>query len=99
MSADEIVRSPDVLGGEPRIAGRRVSVRQVQAMIEERGLSPREVADRLDLTLADAESAVDYYRAHPREMERVRRRRREIVEAHSEEAITGPADLRRSADT
>ena len=53
---------------EPHIAGRRVSVRQVYALVEERDVDPETVADRYDLDVADVYHALAYYHDHPREM-------------------------------
>ena len=56
------------LMGEPHVAGRRVSVRQVLALVEERGVDPETVADRYDLDVADVYHSLAYYHDHPREM-------------------------------
>ncbi|WP_049998539.1 DUF433 domain-containing protein [Halococcus sediminicola] len=53
---------------EPHIHGRRISVRQVYALIETRDEDPESVADRFDLDLADVYHALAYYHDHPREM-------------------------------
>ena len=53
---------------EPHIAGRRVSVRQVYALVEERDVDSETVADRYDLDVADVYHALAYYHDHPREM-------------------------------
>lgn len=53
---------------EPHIAGRRISVRQVHALVEERGVDPEVVADRFDLDVADVYHALAYYHDHPAEM-------------------------------
>ena len=43
---------------EPHIHGRRISVRQVYALIETRDEDPESVADRFDLDLADVYHAL-----------------------------------------
>lgn len=88
-----IITTTDVLSGEPRIEGRRISVRQIHEWVEESGLKPQTVADRYDLDVADVYRALAYYHDNPREMQEVRRRREEIIEEHRDQAITGPADL------
>lgn len=40
----QIVKTPDVLGGKPRIAGRRISVRYLREQVEGRNLDPQTVA-------------------------------------------------------
>ncbi|MDR5673416.1 DUF433 domain-containing protein [Halalkaliarchaeum sp. AArc-GB] len=39
-----IVRTDDVLGGEPRLDGRRISVRQIVELVADVGMSPAEMA-------------------------------------------------------
>lgn len=64
----------DVLS-EPHISGRRISVRQVYALVEERDVDPETIADRYDLDVADVYHALAYYHDHPREMRDVERER------------------------
>jgi Uncharacterized conserved protein len=78
------VTTPEVLGGDPRIAGIRISVLFVYERVEGRGLEPQTVADRHDLDVADVYRALAYYHEHPREMERLRREREEAFESFSE---------------
>ena len=79
---------------EPHLAGHRVSVRRVHALVEERGLEPRTVADRLGLALADVYRALAYYHDNPGEMHELERCRAERIEQSRESgAITGPEDL------
>ena len=77
---------------EPHLEGRRLTVRYLRAQVEERGLSPQEVADKYDLDLADVYRALTYYYDNPEEMRTVERRRRERIEANREQAVTGPDD-------
>jgi uncharacterized protein (DUF433 family) len=80
------------LMGEPHVAGRRVSVRQVHALVEERGVDPETVADRYDLDVADVYYALAYYHDNPREMRDVvaeREAARETVRA----SIDRPEDV------
>jgi len=73
----------DVLS-EPHVRGRRISVRQIYALVEERGEDPEAVADRFDLDVADVYHALAYYHDHPREMREVTERRDEVIEAFDE---------------
>ncbi|WP_433623493.1 DUF433 domain-containing protein [Halomicrococcus sp. NG-SE-24] len=68
------------LMSEPHIRGRRISVRQVYALVEERGEAPEAVADRYDLDMADVYHALAYYHDHPREMREVETEREEVIE-------------------
>lgn len=56
-----ITRDDDVLGGEPRIDGTRVSVRHVASRMIDGGQSPALVADQLDVSLAEVYEALSYY--------------------------------------
>jgi uncharacterized protein (DUF433 family) len=79
---------------EPHLAGHRVSVRHVHALVEERDLDPRGVADRLGVDLADVYRALAYYHDNPGEMHELEQRRPERIEQSRESgAITGPKDL------
>ena len=91
-SMTEIVETPEVLGGKPRIEGRRISVLHIVDRVQE-GRTPDEVASMFDLTLGEVYSALAYYHEHPEEMRELRERIAERVREHRAEAITGPEDL------
>jgi uncharacterized protein (DUF433 family) len=90
-----IVRDESVMGGEPRIEGHRISVRQVADWVEEGDLSAKTVADRYNLDIADVYRALTYYHEHPGEMAEVRRRRREQIRAAQERGMKTLAELER----
>lgn len=75
--AARIVRDDDVMDGEPRLEGRRVTVLRIQELVEERGLPAADVADVHDLDVADVYAALTYYYEHPDVMASVEERRRE----------------------
>lgn len=79
--AARIVRTEDVLHGEPRIEGRRIGVRQIRVLVEESGLPAAEVADRFDLRVADVYAALTYYHEHPDEMAAIEAERERRIEA------------------
>jgi len=87
MSEGESQRIAHDLMSEPHVRGRRVSVRQVYALVEERGEDPEAVADRYDLDVADVYHVLAYYHDHPREMR--------DVDDERDDAI---ADFRESID-
>ncbi len=64
------------------------------------GLSPRTVADRHDLAIADVYRALAYYHEHPDEMAAIRTRRERTLEEASDEPniATGPDDLEKNHD-
>lgn len=73
------VVADDRMAGEPRLDGTRVTVRRIQALAEERGLPAQEVAEQLDVSVADVYDALRYYHEHRDRMEAVERRRDEVV--------------------
>lgn len=77
---------------EPHVADRRISVRQVYALVEQRGVDPETVADRFDLDVADVYHALAYYHDHPREMQTVEKDRGEAITAIRRE-IDRPSDV------
>ena len=71
-STVQIVKTPDVLHGKPRIEGTRVGVLQIGELVRERNWSPEEVADQLNLDGTQVRAAIEYYDDHPELMETLR---------------------------
>jgi len=65
---------------EPHIEGSRITVRDVYARVEKRGVSPRRVADRFDLDIADVYEALAYYYNNPAEMQQAENRHEQAGE-------------------
>jgi uncharacterized protein (DUF433 family) len=64
-----IVRTPNICGGRPRIAGTGVSVRRIVGWYK-LGLNPEEIGNRIGhLSLAQVYAALAYYHANREEME------------------------------
>jgi uncharacterized protein (DUF433 family) len=64
-----IVRTPGTVGGRPRIAGTRVTVRSI-AICYKQGLSPEEIALQYEhLAVAQVYAALTYYHANQAEIE------------------------------
>lgn len=64
-----IVRTPEVRGGRPRVAGTGVTVRRIVGWYKQ-GLSPEEIADEFGhLNLAQVYAALAYYHANREEIE------------------------------
>ena len=80
---------------EPHIRDRRITVRHIHALVEERGLDAQTVAERFDLTAAAVYHALAYYHDHPEEMRAVEETRRERHDAAADDPriVTGPEDL------
>jgi len=65
---------------EPHIAGRRIPVLTIAERVEGRGLEPRTVADRFNLSITDVYHALLYYHEHTREFETLRREREVLMD-------------------
>ncbi len=59
-----IEKTPDVMGGKPRIAGHRITVEDVVVWHERLGKRVDEIVTAYDLTLADVYAALTYYYDH-----------------------------------
>ncbi len=64
-----IIRTPDLCGGRPRIAGTGITVRRIVGWYK-LALSPEEIADRIGhLSLAQVHACLAYYHANREEIE------------------------------
>lgn len=66
---EHIEVSPEIAGGKPRIANRRIRVQDVAIWHERLGMSPDEIAAEYDLSLADVHAALTYYFDHRAEID------------------------------
>lgn len=66
---DHIQITPDVAGGKPRIAGRRITVQDVAIWHERLGMSADEIAAEHDLSLSDVYAALAYYFDHREDLD------------------------------
>ncbi len=82
----EIVETPNVLGGKPRIEGRRIGVHHIVADVFEGDMSPERIAAEYDLNVADVYRAIAYYYDNPEQIRAIRERPRECME-ESDHAI------------
>lgn len=87
----EIVSTEDVLGGVPRIEGRRIGVHHIAKRVIDAGESPEQVAADYDLNLADVYRALAYYYDNPGEMRQIQHKRRSVSDDLS--VVRGPEDL------
>ena len=77
----EIVETPDVLHGQPRIEGTRLGVFMLGEMIRRGEWTAEEVIDEWDeLTREHIEAVLAYYDGHPEEMEDHRRERNALLQ-------------------
>lgn len=87
----DIVKTEGILGGKPRLDGRRIGVLRVAELVLEAGRSPEEAADQLGISLAEIHAALAYYYEHSEEMHDLRQERRDL-EAELQEAALSPPD-------
>ncbi|PSQ50834.1 hypothetical protein BRD15_00815 [Halobacteriales archaeon SW_6_65_15] len=80
-----IVKTDGVMGGQPRIDGRRISVLQIYEWVNEEGMSPETVSTEFDVELADVHLALSYYYDNVDEMEDWRERRNARIDESEEE--------------
>ena len=77
-----IVHTPGILGGEARIDGHRIRVRDVVAVRDRGGLTPEAIAATAypSLTLAQVYAALAYYEDHREDIERALKDEARFVE-------------------
>ena len=77
-----IVKTPGTMGGEPRLDGHRIRVRDIAAMRDCHGHSPEQIVelDYPHLSLAQVYAALAYYEDHRDEIDDYARREAEFVE-------------------
>lgn len=75
-----IVRTPDICGGKPRIAGHRITVQNIAVWHDRLGWSADEIASEYDLELADIYAALAYYFAHREEIDQSIREGKETAQ-------------------
>lgn len=66
---DHIEITPGVCGGEPRVAGHRITVRQIVTWHDRMGVSVDEIASEYDLAISDVYAALAYYFDHREEID------------------------------
>lgn len=76
--APRIVRTEGVLGGDPRIEGRRIGVFDVYHRYVEGGEPPESISDAYDLTVAEVHAALAYAFHNADEMRSIADRDREV---------------------
>ena len=76
-----IVHTPGTMGGEARIEGHRIRVRDVVLARDLDGLAPEEIAASVypSLTLAEVYSALAYYEDHRDEIDRAAEEEKRFV--------------------
>lgn len=84
----KIVSTDGVMGGQPRIADRRISVLQIVEWVHEEGMDPETVAAEFDLEMAAIYRALAYYYDNIEEMHTWRdRRERRLRESRTSQSL------------
>lgn len=96
-----IVQTPELFGGEARIDGHRIRVRDIVLARDLGGLTPEEVAGSCypDLSLAQIYSALAYYEDHRGEIDRAGEAELEFAERFLREHPTMVVDCRAQRST
>ncbi|MEZ3116972.1 DUF433 domain-containing protein [Halobaculum sp. MBLA0147] len=71
-----IVKTADVLGGDPRLEGTRVGVFEVGSAVRDGGHPPEAVAEEFGIDIEQVAAALQYYDDHPELMDTLRTQRR-----------------------
>ena len=69
LSIDTIVSDPQIRGGRPTIAGRRITVSDLIARYVYHKMTPEEIAIQFALTLGQVHAALAYYYTHQKEID------------------------------
>ena len=91
--------TPEIAGGKPRIAGRRITVQNIAVWHERIGMSADEIASEYDLTLADVFAALAYYFDNRPEIDEAIREDADFAESlrnHSESKLKRKLAARQS---
>jgi uncharacterized protein (DUF433 family) len=86
-----IAMTPDISGGKPHIAGRRITVQNIAVLHVYNGWNVEQIADELELTPAQIHAALSYYHDHKAEIDQSIRE----ADALAEKAGTSIDELRR----
>lgn len=77
----------------PHIRGRRITVRDIGAMVHKRKLVPATIAERFDLPEAAVHEALAFYHLNPEYFARLEQSRRTPPDERSEAAISPPREI------
>ena len=88
-----IISTPNVLGGKPRIEGRRISVQHIALHHVQAGWTVEEIAEAFNLTLAEIYAALSYYYAHKADIDRALADEQEHIKALKAERRAAAEEL------
>ena len=69
LAIQHIERTPNMLGGKPRIVGHRISVQDIVGWHYTVGWTTEQIAAELGLTLGQVHAALSYYHDHRDEID------------------------------
>ena len=81
LSTEHIVSDPDMCFGKPRIAGTRLTVKDVVSHYRFQGMSPEEIAGDWDVSLGSVYAALAYYYDHKNEIDQSFLDDRKLIQA------------------
>lgn len=87
----EIVSTPDVLGGDPRLKGHRIGVYHIYQRYVEGDDTPEEIATSYNITIAEVHAALAYAFSNPEKMRDIEARNQALDEEHAAHRIV-PGD-------
>jgi len=93
VTYNSIASDEDIMGGEPRVEGTRIAVRQIAEMLEKSESGIAVVANRLNITMVEAHESMAYYHSNPDEFRKIRAQRKREENGAEEHMITSPRDL------
>ena len=76
----QIVRTDDILGGDPRIEDHRIGVYQVYQQYVESDKTPESIATSYDISIAKVHAALAYAFSNPDEMREIEARNQAVSE-------------------
>lgn len=79
----QIVKTEDVLGGDPRIEDHRVGVYQIYQRYVESDETPEEIATSYDISVAEVHAALAYTFSNPDEMRDIEARNQALYEENA----------------
>lgn len=88
VSVEHITKTPGVLGGRPRIAGRRIAVDLIVRLHAQQGAPIEELMEMYDLTPAQIHAALAYYYDHRAEIEAILAEQDRIESEHWNDAYS-----------
>lgn len=84
----QIVKTDDVLGGDPRIEDHRIGVYQVYQRYVEGDETPEAIATSYDISVAEVHAALAYAFSNPDEMRAIEARNQALSEEHAANRVT-----------